>query len=168
MDGSPRSLGYFMIGGIANSWAMIEHAVDLMNAVIFTRHEAREYEDRVPLALDRKLKFLRRACARMAALAPYQTDVANAVSDALTLKEYRHVIIHGVATGFDASGITYDVLRNENDRILVGQVTFTLQEMHNLLSESLALATRFHSIEGRFRTDWVDDPDKPFRELSGG
>lgn len=168
MDSSPRDLAYRMIGMIANSWAMIEYCVDIINTIIFFRHDARSYEKRIPVALESKLKFLRRACNRIPKLKADGAAILPLVEDVLALRRHRHVVIHGVATGFDTGTVTYNFIKNENDNILLGQATLTLQALYDLVEESTQLARRANEIEDRFRVAWVEDGSKPFSELTPG
>jgi hypothetical protein len=160
---------YAKIGRIATAWAKLEFSVDLMNGVIFGWHKARSYEKRIPLALESKLKFMRRAANRISGLSPYRDLMVSITTEALEFKRGRHTLAHGVPRAYDASaGVTYASLVNLNDNLAWDERTLSEEFLSEFAAFSEALSDKAFTLCRGFVDEWIEQSHDPDGKLPGG
>lgn len=128
------------IGAITVAWAKLEGALDMTNeAIIALRGNA--IEDRLPQAMNQKLKFMRRCHKNLLLLAPLQDQAEKLVDQTFTLLERRHDIIHGIAVEFPKGSLmTFIRFRADNQTLDVKAVEIRSAELSRLLMDILEVS----------------------------
>lgn len=98
------------VGRIVITWAIIEHSVDLINAISVKRAGGQSLTRRIPQALKPKLALFKRAFEELEPLAPFRERGLLIHGRLLAIKELRNDFSHGIVS--DRYLLAKRVLRN--------------------------------------------------------
>lgn len=102
---------YVSVGFLTILWARMEGTLDLINRMLFYHAGGQELEDRLPLALDRKLTFMRLCHRDLPQLEAIRASGLHLVDEVHRLKQQRHDIIHGDAQTMPISNLDLVILK---------------------------------------------------------
>lgn len=137
-----KTPNYYEPLGLATvQWAAIEQSLDVLIHLVFTFHNGKEIEAVVPVALKRKIDFLRRSFRRIEALVPHKDVAIGYFERVIALSDKRHDLVHGFSV--QLTGTTGPI---EIQRILykgthheMAKKTITLADLMALIADSRAL-----------------------------
>lgn len=92
---------YLAIGRIVANWCIVEYELDRCIATIHKRCKGRIVADDIPIALNKKIKLLKRSFKDDPRLAPLAADGRKLLSRISALKEHRHLATHGAISGLN-------------------------------------------------------------------
>ena len=98
-DGLLESL-YTAIGSVIVSWSFLETSLDACVMIIFEASGGKHIEDRIPLALNRKTRFLRKCFNNIDSLAGFSVEGSDLLRRVEDLAETRHFVAHGYLSEF--------------------------------------------------------------------
>ena len=132
------------IGGVVLAWGSAEASLNICVAVIFRAAGGKHHADKneIPVALGRKLRFLRLCFRKIAALAELENDGLVLCDRIGVLAGKRNDLIHGFVSNYDAKTekYTFTNLGSEKDVPLIkGQPQYTVHEIMEIGGECLAL-----------------------------
>jgi len=133
---------YAQVGFMTILWARMEGTLDLINRLLFYHAGGSRFEDRFPLALDRKLTFLRRCHRDLPELVSIQEAGFQLIDLVHTLKEQRHDIIHGDAETMPVTKMELVVLKRakqDKQAILGHQKYVDGDDLNHFIDQVLSL-----------------------------
>jgi hypothetical protein len=136
---APEDEAFFAaLGRLTISWAHIESGLDAAITVIHERLGGDSIEPELPRMLQRKLKYLRRACAKIPQLADYQVSFPMFADRVQAASETRHDLIHGAISVYPAAPGEERIA--EMSRLLWGPQQFTQRRFSVTTTEILTHA----------------------------
>lgn len=137
---------YNIVGKIAVHWAILEFNLDCSSSLLFEFGGGEKFENQIPLALKRKLKFLKKVLKKNRTLAEL-TDAATGVYDLVNgMADLRHFVIHGYIASFDPETklVTFIKPENKGKELVFEEKEFSLDKLEEeadkvLLAGKLAI-----------------------------
>jgi len=104
-DSRQHDLGvlYMTVGHMVIMWALAEHALDQCIAVVFHACGGKHIDDRIPVSLKRKVKFLRRAFNQLPLLVPRREGALKLLARVTEIAPRRNELVHGALTNVIAN-----------------------------------------------------------------
>jgi hypothetical protein len=93
---------YAAVGELVIGWALAEQMLDHMVTLCFHGAGAKT-ERELPVALTRKLRYLRKCFARVPSLPPFRERASNLLDETEKLSDIRHTVIHGAISDYDTT-----------------------------------------------------------------
>src|SRR5579885_1178054 len=84
------------VGNFVVNWAVLEHLLDSMGAVIFHLAGGKAVNHQMQRNLSRKIAFLRRCFKSLGALQPFADEAIEFIAEADRLSDTRHFVVHGI------------------------------------------------------------------------
>jgi hypothetical protein len=151
------------VGMIVMNWTFVENALDYWTAIAFQDHGGSKLEAEMPRQFDRKVRFLRRAFARLPSLAAFRDEALSHVNRAKQLSNVRHYVVHGCLGGFDAETetFTFSKIDVDQDKInhVVGQLRITGTDLNDAADELLEMARTGQQLTFRI----LETPESKYR-----
>jgi hypothetical protein len=119
--------------------------MDNCTHLIFENLEGHKIEKAKPIALKRKIRFLRRAVRSIPALAPFKELILQLLTDSGKASEKRHAFIHGCIESQDGTILSVNKLDPSHPTYKVSEIKFDMRQFP-ALSEDL----------GHLVTEWID------------
>ena len=133
------------IGGIVLAWGSAEASLNINIVMIFQlaggRHHAEEGQ--IPVAMGRKLKFIRLCLKNIAALEPFREEGLALFQKMGAMAKTRNNIVHGFLSAVDREKMvfTFTGLGSIKDKPLItGQPQYSMQDLIKLVTDSMKLA----------------------------
>jgi hypothetical protein len=102
---------YTAVGHIVVNWAFVEQSLDMWIAIIYQTSDDRCIEDVIPMALGRKIRFLRKCFNRMHVLANFRAEALDYIAKAKELSDTRHFIIHDTISKYNPTDHTFTFVK---------------------------------------------------------
>jgi hypothetical protein len=93
---------YAAVGELILKWAHAEQILDNMITIFFHGAGAKSERD-LPVALSRKMRYLRKSLRTTPSLATFRETANNLLSETKKLSDIRHTVVHGALTEYDAA-----------------------------------------------------------------
>lgn len=119
------------IGSLTVAWGGLEGLVSAFLRII--RHHSPNFEPESQIALERKLKLLKRAAKALPYMRPYRNEITNMISKIRIHSKIRQNIIHGfVENDFnDLAGIRFRSFLHKDGKIHSNRHSYTIAEILN-------------------------------------
>ncbi len=107
---------YVCIGRLTLCWAHIENAIDNIITLVYVELNGKDIEPEAPIALSRKISFVRKVAKRLDIFSPRKDDILQLMDKVESASQQRHDIIHGIMEkNFEKQEIKITrLLRREN------------------------------------------------------
>ncbi len=151
-----------IVGMTAITWAIIEHTVDLINAISITRAGGHELGDYLPQSLKPKLALFKRSFEGLGSLNSFKERGLTIHENLNELKEYRHDLIHGIASQRLLSG-GREILRHSyrGAKLLPQAKPYTMEEIIQTMVQLFTLRNELRrlltDIDAALPKDMIDD-----------
>lgn len=148
------------IGGMILSWGTVEVSLNISIAVLFNSAGGKHHADKneVPVAMGRKLKFLRLCFKKIEALVSFRNDGLALCQRAGLLADKRNDIIHGYVSEYDSKTekFTFTTLGSDKDVPLIkGQPKYTIHEIMEIGGACITLGSDFADFAKRLTNKFV-------------
>lgn len=140
------------IGGIVLAWGSAEASLTMCVAMVFQLAEGHHHAEEIPIAMKRKLRFLRLCLRRISILEPFRNDGLALFERTGRLAEVRNDLVHGFLSEVDTKTMTFTFtgLGSIKDQpVITGQPRYTMTQLldfglhsMNLAEEVVAFAQR--------------------------
>jgi hypothetical protein len=97
----------FAVGSLVVLWGYTEASLNASVVTVFRFAGGHHHASEIPVAMGRKLKFVRRCLRRIPALAPFTDEGINLMAQVGILAKKRNDIIHGFVTNQDRKTQTF-------------------------------------------------------------
>jgi hypothetical protein len=88
------------VGMVTISWAFLEMGLDLGNELIMAHAGGDAIQAALPVSLNPKIKFIRKAFQNLPKLEPFRKEALSIVDGVSNLKEQRHDMVHGFTSEY--------------------------------------------------------------------
>lgn len=130
---------FVLIGMTAVLWAKMEGALDACNDLAF-EIGGNAFEDKLPQALNRKLRFMRKCHNELPELSPLKAAADKLVERAHFLKKRRHDLIHGIALELPAGDIMEFLrLSHGTEGLSIERITVTNEDLSSFAADAMDL-----------------------------
>lgn len=163
-EGIPNEFVY-RVGWVAVSWAMVEYGLDSAIREIYQIHDGASVETRIPVSLNPKIAFLRKAFNQVGGLAGCAVHGHALLDEVNALKHQRHDIMHGIIAGPGDEGYQLMRFRYEATGHVREIYAYTMEDLSHLSRHASSLAERLS-----FFLDLIidDQAEEALRELAVG
>ncbi len=159
---------FFAVGELVLGWAFAEQNLDNMVTIFFHGAGAKT-EAELPVALNRKMKYLRKCLRTVPALASFRANAEQLIDEAEKLSDTRHTVIHGAISEYNSQiqVITFVKLKAVKDRHWVDPRHMKLDHLLGIGVEAGKLGLRLGDLTRRLLDTFVpkDVRDKLGRDL---
>jgi len=118
---------YAAIGETVVNWSVIETALGYWVAIIYQAAGGDRHAKVIPLALGRRMTFLRLCFKKIAALHPFAADGRAFLDRIGSIKATRHMLVHGVVSDYSPDNHEFLFVRLDLDK---AQTMQTVNELH--------------------------------------
>jgi hypothetical protein len=152
------------IGGLVLAWGDVEASLTMCVALIFKDAGGRHHADKeeIPVALKRKLKFLRLCMRKIEALAPFKDDGLALLEIATPLAKFRNDVIHSFVSDADRQTMTFTftALGSFKDKPLItGQVQYSVKQLVEIGGQMMEFGQHLVEFVARLQNALVpEDP----------
>lgn len=121
------------VGLYITTWGGAEVMLDSLIHLLYAHFNAASVDAERPLALARKLRFLRKAAQKLDVLKPERKEIASLTDFLSTESDFRHDLVHGINVNFGNYDPHYAVMARPRDRnSLMGEQVQTVVTLDKL------------------------------------
>lgn len=141
------------LGVLTLTWAIMERAVDDIVALVFAADADQAIQSTVPVTLENKLDYLRKARAEMPSLAPFTERMRGVQSRIKLARKHRKNVTHGVLEVADEDRHIWraKVLDFKGDASAETTVEYGSKSLFATIREIDALASDLQALLGDLR-----------------
>ncbi len=136
---------YAVIGETVANWSIIETALGSWVAIIYQAAGGNRHAKVIPLALGRRMTFLRLCFNKITALQPFATDGRALLDRIGNIKDTRHMLVHGVVSNYSPDNHEFLFVRLDLDKAetmqVIKELSISAAKMLNDSGEAMAIAT---------------------------
>ena len=154
---------YDLVGKITVAWAFIDYSLDVINTMIFLMAGGNAIQSEIPVSLNNKIAFFRKAYQNLDGLAPFKNAGLGLIAEVAKQREARHDFVHGIVINkVVPAGRTLRRYLHVKDHISWREITYSMEEGRAIsqkawsLAADLALHASTLGVALQIRTDGED------------
>lgn len=150
------------LGVMTVSWAIMERAIDDIVGVVFGTDPEKLIQSTLPVTLDNKLDYLRKARAKLAWLSPFTPLMSNLQSRIKLARAHRKNVTHGVLDVSEDDHRVWQakVLSFDGADATESTISYPAKTLFDTIREIDAIASDLQTMLGDLRVA-LDAAEKP-------